>query len=66
MRRPAAAHLVTRMQAATGPANESVKGEVQTLTLLKARLTDDSATDVRLAAVTAIGRVAEKTDPAAN
>ena len=45
---------------ATDLAKVSVKGDAQTTTLLKARLTDDSAMDVRLAAVTAIGQVAEK------
>ena len=50
----------------TDLAKVSVKGDAQTITLLKARLTDDSAKDVRLAAVTAIGQVAEKNDPAAN
>ena len=40
-----------------------MKGDAQTIALLRARLTSDSAKDVRLAAVTAIGQVAEKNDP---
>ena len=38
----------------------SVKGDAQTIALLRARLTCDIEKDVRLAAVTAIGQVAEK------
>ena len=33
--------------------------------MLRARLTNNSANEVRLAAVTAIGQVAEKNDPGA-
>ena len=54
------------MQAATDLAKGSVKGDAQTIALLKARLTSDSAKDVRLAAVTAVGQVAEENDPGGN
>ena len=53
------------MQAATDLAKVSVKGDAQTIALLEAQLTSDSKTDVRLAAVSAIGQVAETNDPEA-
>ena len=52
--------IVARRFAGLGPAKVSVKGDVHTIALLGARLTGDSVKDVRLAAVPAIGQVAEK------
>ena len=53
------------MQAATDLAKVSVKGDAQAIASLRAWLTWASVKDVRLAAVTAIGQVAEKNDPEA-
>ena len=39
--RPLAAHLETRIQAATDPAKESAEGEAQTIAYLRTRLTCD-------------------------